>query len=192
MPSAHQGAGVNGLLKFPELLISWCCQDISGRGEEISKSGRNLTSYGQMSPALGLPKTEAQARPFVIWKRAPLGKWGPQSFSYLRIERTSGLVLEFQDTLVRPSALGIPDRSVDLCHLPTRTFTSLGERSSLSGSPPCNSWNVVFKYFLPLLLGRIVLWWFFSAFGDGQKQLHWLSETKALAEAKSYLGNSWA
>lgn len=42
----HEGAGVNGGLEFPELSIS-SCQDVSGR---------NFTSRGGMSPALGLPE----------------------------------------------------------------------------------------------------------------------------------------
>lgn len=90
-------------------------------------------------------------------------------------------MLKFQDTLSQAQSTWYAcDRSVALCvalcHLPTRTFPSLEERSSLKGSRPCKSWNVVFKCFLPLLRG-IVLWWFFSAFGDGQKHLHWPSET---------------
>lgn len=38
----------------------------------------------------------------------------------------SGFVLESQDTLVRPRALGIPDRCVDLLSSPDKDFHFLG------------------------------------------------------------------
>ena len=50
------------MLEFPKLLISWHCQDVSSDPQ----SERNVTSCGEMCPALGFAKRRAEVRLLVV------------------------------------------------------------------------------------------------------------------------------
>lgn len=63
-PLRGRSEWVVGISGAPYILV-WAGRKCI-RVEEIPKSGRSFTSDGKMSPALGLHKTEAQARPFII------------------------------------------------------------------------------------------------------------------------------